>query len=402
MIETDIMAEIVFWISIFLILYTYAIYPVILSILRIFMRKPVDKKDTTPSVSVIIAAYNEEKNIRNKIENTLELDYPKNRIEIIVASDCSTDNTDNIVRVYEKRGVILARLQERKGKTAAQNYAVSFASGEILVFSDAPTIFRKDSIKKLVRNYNDESVGCVTGEVIYANNEDTVIGDGGALYWRYESWIKQMESDINSVLGAAGCIYSMRRQLYTPFDEEYLSDLISPLKLIVNSRSLDGDFLTPMKVYLKGVRSVMDAEAISIEQTSKSPGEEFKMRSRVVTRAISGLLHMSSILNPFKFPFYSYQLFSHKILRWMVPVFLITVFASNLFLLDNKFYYLIFQLQSLFYSMALLGYIIDKKNLSKMKLLLIPYYFCTVNLAVLNGTCKYIIGKRDRLWTPQR
>jgi glycosyltransferase involved in cell wall biosynthesis len=350
---------------------------------------------------MIITAHNEGKNIREKIENSLKLDYPKDQLEIIVTSDCSTDNTDEIVKEYEDRGVKLVRQQERKGKTAAQNRATEHARGEILVFSDAPTMYRANAIKKLVRNYNDKKIGFVTGEVIYTNETDSGVGEGGSLYWKYESWIKQIESDIGSVIGAAGCIYSMRQSLYTPFDEDYISDFVSPLKLIINSKDFENSLATK-KVCHKGFRSVMEPEAVSIEKTSKSRAEEFKMRCRVVTRAISGLAHMRKILNPFKFPKYSFQLFSHKILRWCVPVFIIIVFMSNLLLLEDKFYYTTFQLQLLFYILALFGYFMDKVKIHRIKVCFIPHYFCMVNLAALVGIFKCIIGKRDKLWTPAR
>jgi len=420
------MVEISFCFFLFLIVYTYFLYPLILLVLRIFIMKPVHKKDIVPSVSMIIAAHNEEKSIREKIENSLKLDYPKDKLEIIVASDASTDNTDKIVKEYEDRGIVLIRQEERRGKTAAQNKAVNHARGEILVFSDAPTIYRSDALKKLVRNYNDKEVGCVTGEVIYMNSTDSAVGEGGSLYWRYESKIKQLESDIGSILGAAGCIYSMRRSLYTPFDEEYISDFVSPLKIIIENRnigdhslievdgyqqpslltvesgSIDDDFVTPLRFSVRGIRSIMEPEAISIEHTSKSLSEEFKMRSRVITRAISGLLHMRRILNPFKFPKYSFQLFSHKILRWLVPVFMIIVFLLNMFILNNKLFYLAFQLQLLFYILTLIGFAMDKAGLLRIKFFFIPYYFCVVNLAALMGVLKYVVGKRDTLWTPSR
>lgn len=395
------MAEIIFWVCLSLILYTYFLYPFALMILGIFIKRPIDKKDITPSVSLIITAYNEEKIIREKIDNSLNLNYPKDKLEVIVASDCSTDNTHKIVKEYEGNGVRLVIQQERRGKTAAQNKAVGLAKGEILVFSDAPTMYYEDTIEKLVRNYNDSNIGCVTGEVLYTNETGSTIGQGGALYWRYESKVKQLESNIGSILGAAGCIYSMRKSLYTPFKEEYISDFVSPLKIVINS-SLDDDFLTPIKVRFKGVRSVMESEAISVEKTSKNSYEEFKMRSRVITRAISGLVYMRKILNPFKFPVYSFQLFSHKILRWLVPVFMILIFISNLLLLESKFFYTTFLLQLFFFILSILGYVLDKAKSYKIKMLMIPYYFCTVNMAVLYGVYKYLIGKRDRLWTPER
>ena len=395
------MVETIFWFTIFLVVYTYFIYPVVLMILNLFFSKPVDKEDITPSVSLIISAYNEEKNIRKKIEDTLDLDYPENRLEIIIASDCSTDKTDEIVKEYEAKGVRLIRLQERRGKTAAQNKAVQNAIGEILIFSDATTIYENDVIKKLVRNYNDPSVGCISGDIIFTDEDNVSVGQGGALYWRYESKIKQLESSIGSILGASGCIYSMRKSLYTPFKEELISDFISPMQIVINS-NVDDDFLTPMKIYIKGVRSVMEPEAVSYEKASRSNSEEFRMRSRVITRAISGIVYLKQIINPFQYFTYSFQLISHKIIRWLVPLFMIIIFVSNLFLLENELYYIIFKIQLLFYIMAFLGFAIDKLKLPNIKVFFIPYYFCFINMAALYGIIKYIIGKRDSLWTPER
>lgn len=395
------MVETIFWFALFLVVYTYFIYPVILVVLNLFLSKPIDKEDITPSVSLIITAYNEEKNIRKKIEDTLNLDYPENKLEIIIASDCSTDKTDEIVKEYEAEGVRLIRLQERRGKTAAQNKAVQNAIGEILIFSDATTIYENDVIKKLVRNYNDASVGCISGDIIFKDEGDVSVGRGGALYWRYESKIKQLESSIGSILGASGCIYSMRKCLYTPYKEELISDFISPMQIVINS-NVDDDFLTPMKIYIKGVRSVMEPEAISYEKASRSNSEEFRMRSRVITRAITGIVYLKEIVNPFKYFTFSFQLISHKIIRWLVPCFLIIIFVSNLFLLESELYYIFLKIQLLFYIFAFLGFAIDKLKLPKIIVFFIPYYFCFINLAALYGITKYVIGKRDSLWTPQR
>jgi cellulose synthase/poly-beta-1,6-N-acetylglucosamine synthase-like glycosyltransferase len=170
---------------------------------------------------MIIAAHNEEKDIRAKLENSLDLDYPKEKLQIIVASDCSTDGTEQIVREYESRGVLLVRLLQRGGKTAALNNAVTWATGDILVFSDAPTLYRPDAVRKLMRNFADSNVGCVTGEIWYTNETNSLIGHGGSLYWRYESWLRQMESDTGSVLGMAGCIYALRRELYVPLGTQW-------------------------------------------------------------------------------------------------------------------------------------------------------------------------------------
>jgi len=386
-------AEVILWVSMFLVAHTYFFYPALLAVLRGRLRKPVARADITPSVSLLIAAFNEEKCIRGKIENSLALDYPKDRLEIIVASDCSSDATDDIVREYADRNVRLSRLDHRGGKTVARNHAVTQAKGEILVFSDAPTIYRPDAIRMLVRNYVDASIGCVTGEVVYTNDENSAVGEGGSLYWRYESWIKRIESDIGSVLGAAGCIYSMRRELYMPFNEG-------------GGLSLDDDFLTPLNLYTMGFRSVMDEEAVSIEKASKGRDEEFRMRSRVITRAISGLVFMRRILNPFKYPLYSFELFSHKVLRWAAPVFMMAALFANAAIFAGPdsapVYAVLLGLQCFFYGAALAGLAMDRLGLPKLKLFYVPYYFCVVNGAVLNGVWKFMIGRRDRVWTPIR
>jgi len=294
--------ELVFWIALGLIICTYFGYPILLFCLRPFLKTPVSRGPITPKVTLIIAAHNEVNNIREKIENSQSLDYPKERFQIIVASDFSTDGTDEIVKEYQHEGVLLVRLNKRGGKTKAQNEAVKMATGDIFVFSDAPTLYRPDAISKLVRNYADPMVGFVTGEVIYTNDKNSLIGEGGSLYWKYESWIKQMESDIGSILGAAGCIYSIRRELYVPFeDEDLMSDFLSALK--IKLRNVDEDFLLPLSIKSSGFgsRAVMDPEAISIEKVSDTTWDEFRMRARVITRAMVGLYRMREILNPLKY-----------------------------------------------------------------------------------------------------
>ncbi len=396
------MVEVLFWLFIFLVCYTYLIYPVILWVMTKFINKPVNKKDITPTVSLLITAYNEEKGIRQKLEDSLELDYPKDKLEILVASDCSSDRTDDIVKEFEDRGVRLYRINKRRGKTAAQNNAVAAATGDILVFSDATTKYKPDVIRKLVRNFNDEEVGCVSGDLIYTTDQDEIMGEGGKLYWNYESWIKQMESSLGAILGATGCIYAMRKVLYRPFHEDDISDFVSPMKLIIEKSNLDDDFLNPMKIYVRGIRSVMEPEAISYEKTTNNLKEEFKMRSRVMTRALSGLMHFAKILDPFKYPQYSFQLISHKIFKWLIPVFMTMIFLSNVFLLENAFYAFTFSVQLLFYLFAFVGWVLHVMELWKIKIFYIPYYFCLVNAAILVGILRNIGGKKEGIWTPKR
>jgi cellulose synthase/poly-beta-1,6-N-acetylglucosamine synthase-like glycosyltransferase len=391
------MIEVVFWAALLAIFHTYFFYPTILTIVRVFRGSKIHKRNITPSVSFIIAAYNEEKIIRVKLDNTLNLNYPRKKLEIIVASDCSTDRTDDIVREYQDRNVRLVTMDRRHGKTAARNQAVSQANGEILVFSDAPTMYKADAIRKLVTNFSDKKVGCVSGDVIYTKKTYSTASEGGALYWRYERWIKQMESDIGSIVGAAGCIYAIRKSLYLPYDE--MSDTSGvPMN---KARSLDDDFLTPLQLYARGYRSIVEPEAVAIEITSRGISDELRMRSRVITRGISGLFHMRTLLNPLRFGFYSFELISHKVFRWLVPVFMITALVSNCFLAEHHVYTAFLGCQLLFYVLAPLGYAVEKLQI-RMKKILIPYYFCLVNFAVLVGILRYVLGKRDITWDPIR
>jgi cellulose synthase/poly-beta-1,6-N-acetylglucosamine synthase-like glycosyltransferase len=395
--------ETAFWMCVGLIVYTYFGYPLVLLCLRAVLKRPVAKANITPSVSLIIAAHNEERDIRTKLENTFGLDYPREKMQVIVASDCSTDGTDAIVRGYEPRGVLLVRLPHRGGKTAALNEAVKRATGDILVFSDAPTLYRPDTIRKLVRNFADDSVGCVTGEIWYTNETNSLIGNGGSLYWKYESWLRRMESDIGSVLGMAGCIYALRRELYVPLGAEPSKRGVMS-KLTVSSQSLDDDFLTPLGLRLRGAkyRAVMEPEAICVERVSGGSHEEFRMRSRVIARAMVGLMYMKAVLNPVRFPLYSFQIISHKVLRWLAPVWLIGMVSSNSFLLSTWLYQCTFAFQLGFYGCAVMGYISEKLRFQKARWLYIPYYFCVSNLAALVAVGKFVVGKTDGVWTPVR
>ncbi len=395
--------EVVFWLCVGLILYTYMGYPLVLLGLRTIRRRPVVKQDIIPTVSLLIAAYNEEKDIRAKLENTLGLDYPQGKLQVIVASDCSTDNTDAIVQEYTDQGVLLVRLRQRGGKTAALNEAVKHARGEVLVFSDAATLYRQDALRKLVRNFADPSVACVTGDIIYINDAHTLVGEGGSLYWRYERWLRRMESDIGSVLGMAGCMYALRRELFVPLgSEQPRNGLLA--RITVNMQSLDDDFLTPLRLRLQSdkYRAVMEPEALCFERVAGGCAAEFRMRSRVIARAIAGLLYMHAVLNPLRFPLYAFQLFSHKVLRWLVPLWLLGAGVSNALLLATPLYQGFFIVQVGFYTCAVLGYLGEKWRWRRVRLFYIPLYFCVSNLAALVALGKVFLGKADGTWTPLR
>jgi len=378
--------ESVFSVLLITILYIYFGYPVILVLLGFLRRSGLLKKgDNIPKVTLIITAHNEGKIIREKIENTLSLDYPKDKLEIIVASDGSTDETNEIVAQYENRGIKLDRLFERKGKTAAQNEAVLKSSGEVIVFSDADALCARDAIKKLVRNFDDKRVGCVCGELKYTNLSGNVAGKGENLYWKYEKFLKRKESQVSSLLGVTGSMYAVCRALYVPLEEYIISDFVEPLEIVKNKYKV-----------------VYEPEAISFHKTSADMKTEFKRKTRTVARGIRGLISEGELLNPFKYGIFSIQLISHKLLRWTVPLFLIGLFVLNLFLWDNGNIYrslLIFQI--VFYLSALIGWLFELIG-SKIKLFYIPYYFCMVNLAALIGWFKYLTGQGEVIWETAR
>ncbi len=373
--------EVLFVIIVLVIMYVYMVYPLLLILLS-YLKKTdtVDKTGIFPFVTILITAYNEEDIIGKKLDNTLQLDYPKDKLEIIVVSDGSTDNTNRIVREYEGKGVKLNIIEKRAGKTAAQNDSVVKAGGEIIVFSDANGMYERDAVSKLAGNFRDEKTGCVCGELLYTDARGDTAGKGENLYWRYERFLKKKESELGSVLGAAGSIYAVRKELYVPLDESLISD-----------------FLEPLKVREKGYRVSYEPEAISREETSASIGDEFKRKVRIITRGIFGLFAVKNLLNPFKYGLFSIQLISHKLLRWLIPIFMVFLFILNILLLDKKMFIIIFYCQMMFYAFSFVGYLLEGKKV-KARVFFMPLYFCMVNLAALSGWCNFIRGRKNILW----
>ena len=380
------MLETLFFFFIFIILYVYLGYPLVITLLAAINRKTVTKDDNyEPSVSLIIAAYNEEAIIAEKLNNCLLLNYPKDKLEIIVFSDASTDRTAEIVKSFEQDHIILIDLTERKGKTAGQNLAATQATGEIIIFSDANALYQEDAIRKIVRNFNDPSVGCVCGELVYYSEDKSLIGDAENVYWDYEKFIKRQEDRAASILGANGSIYAVRKQLYSPLPEDIISDFIEPFKIIA-----------------QGYRVVYEPEAISFEQSTTNFIEEYHRKKRIINRSFYSLLYFSSFLNPFRYPLLSFQLFSHKILRWMIPVYLPIIFIVNMFLLKSLFFQVTFGLQIIFYVTALLGYVLEKNRWHNI-FFYAPFYFCLVNIASLDAIINLFIKRKNVVtWNPIR
>jgi len=375
--------KIIFWAVLTLIFIAYPGYPLLLIIFsKIYSVKTV-KEEIYPSVTLIISAYNEETTIKKKIQNSLNLDYPSDKLEIIVASDCSTDRTDEIVKEFKTAGVKLISFKQRKGKTAVQNEAVKEAQGEIVLFSDATTLYKYDLVKKIVRNFCNDNVGCVGGELVYVNSDGSVTGEGNGFYWKYEKYIKRLESSITSLIGVSGCCYAVRKKIYEPLREDLISD-----------------FLIAQKIFVKSYKAVYEPEAVSYEETNSDSKDEFRMRVRVAVRTLNGLWNSRKLLNPFKYGFYSVQLFIHKILRYSAPVFMLLLVPVNFLLISTAgsiIFLSAFYLQLMFYAFALAG----AAGL-KSKFFTVPYYFCLTNAALLIGFLKFIKGERSVLWAPIR
>lgn len=379
-----IIFEVLFWTSGVLILYVFFGYPVLLMLLgRAAGKQQAAKSGLELDVTLVISAYNEESVIAEKIENSLTIDYPKSHLQIIVVSDASDDETENIVRRYENQGVELLRMERRGGKTLGLNEAVGIAAGDIIVFSDANAMYFASAIRNLVRNFSDESVGAVVGESTYAD-VSTGSETSESLYWRYEAFIKRLETKLGSVVGGDGAIYAVRKGLYKPMRADALSDFVNPLQVVE-----------------QGKRCVYEPAAVSVESAAESFDKEYARKVRIVNRAWRAMLSMSHMLNPFKHGLFAFEFISHKLLRWVVPFMLIVLFLANMAILGtNPFYRIVFFVQCAFYLLALSGFILRGRH--QPMLLYIPFYFCLVNFASLRGMFQAFRGATYTTWSTPR
>jgi cellulose synthase/poly-beta-1,6-N-acetylglucosamine synthase-like glycosyltransferase len=374
------LSEWFFWVFVLLILYTYFGYPVLLFLASLLINKPVDKGEFTSSVSIIIAVHNEEKIIKKKIENTLSLDYPQGKREIIVISDCSQDSTDQMVRKFEMDEVKFFSLKQRKGKDYAQGVGIDQAKGEIMVFTDAAAMLEKNALLNIVRNFNDPTVGCVTSEDRVLSDERERSEEGS--YVKYEMMLRRLESQVCSVVGLSGSFFAIRRGLCEGWAPRYTSD-----------------FLLPIRSVMAGYRAINDPSAIAHYKTLPSLKHEFKRKVRTVASGLAVLIHSLRILNPFRFGFFSVQVASHKLLRWLVPFLLVLVLVTSLYLVETSPLYLSFFIaQILFYFLAGLAFVLP--SLNKTRILRIPLFFCLVNLSILVAWLEIIGGKTHFVWEP--
>lgn len=368
--------KILFWLSILVIFYVYLGYPVIVYLVLFVSKKPVKKKYIYPTISVIISAYNEGKNIENKIRNLLNLDYPKDKLEILIGSDGSTDRTDAIISKYINGKIKFFRHFERQGKPTMLNMLAREAKGEVFIFTDARQKLDKDSFKELVKNFSDHKVGSVSAELLF-EKADSKTASGVALYWRYEKFIRNCESKIGSMLGATGALYAIRRELFP--------DL--PRNLILD------DVYIPITIIQKGYRAIFEPKAKVFDQVAKNAKEEFLRKTRTLAGNFQLFYYLKKLFNPFQ-SLVGLQFFSHKFLRLVVPFLLVIVFVINFFILDSYFYNLVFILQITFYTFACLGLIIKHVN----RLFDVPCMFCVMNLAAVVGLYRFLTHKQDVLW----
>jgi cellulose synthase/poly-beta-1,6-N-acetylglucosamine synthase-like glycosyltransferase len=334
---------------------------------------------------LIVTAYNEERVLAAKLANSLSLDYPPDRLEILVASDGSTDRTDAIAREFERRGVRLLRVEGRQGKTAAQNAAVVAATGEIVVFSDANAIYEPDAIRRLVVRFADPSVGCVEGRRVDFAPGASATARHELTYRDWESRIKTWESRVLSCTGATGPIYAVRRSLYVPLDPAMISDFMEPLLLMCRH----------------GKRQVFEPAAISREAVLTDLRDEFRRKVRIMTRCLNSLRMAPEVLNPLRHGWFAVQVISHRLLRWLVPVFGIVAFVSNVFLLPDPFYRLTVHLQVAFLFVAAIGAALDRLQVGP-SFLRMPHYFCAANLAALDALANCLRGRNVVTWRTER
>jgi len=374
------MLEILLWISILIIIFAYFGYPASLILIGMIKNKVVDKDEIYPYVTMIVAAFNEERKVENKICNTLKIEYPKEKFQVIFVSDESTDKTDEIISKYICQGIEYLRIENRKGKENAQKEAIKYAKGDIIIFSDVATAINSNGIKNIVSNFADPSVGCVSSEDRIIKKNGSHKGEG--TYVSYEMWLRKVESKVHSIVGLSGSFFAARKEVCKNFSSEMQSDF----RTVLNSIEL-------------GLRGVCDSEAIGYYENVADEKREFDRKVRTVIRGLTVFFRHMEFLNPFVYGIFSYELFCHKLLRWLVPLFLIIVFYSNTILaFSSSRYFILLICQVLFYSVA---FVVRFANIKvENTLFKIPVYFSTVNLSILVAWWKYIKGKRIVMWSP--
>lgn len=386
--------ELVFWILLFLLFYTYIGYALVLFLLLKIKKALFPKKilsfDSSyePDVCLFVTAFNEKDFIKQKVENSFSLDYPQEKVQYLWITDGSNDGTPDLLKKYDLLEV--HHLPERRGKMHAMNRGVKFVKAPIIIFSDTNTILGKQSVREIVARFSNEKTGCVAGEKrIVEKDADAAAGAGEGLYWKMESWIKKMDAELNSAVGAVGELFAIRTELFEEVETDTLLD----------------DFMISLRIVQKGYNIAYTSSAYAEETASLNVGEEFKRKIRIAAGGIQSIFRLKSLLNPFRFGLYSWQYFSHKVLRWtLAPVSLFLILPVNLLIVwqqngwfEFQFYSVMLYTQLLCYLMAALGWYLENKKLH-FKLLFVPYYFLFINYTSIRGIFRYFKGKQSVVW----
>jgi cellulose synthase/poly-beta-1,6-N-acetylglucosamine synthase-like glycosyltransferase len=382
----SMVGAVVAWAAALIVGYVYVGYPILMGLLGWLMPKPIRQAGIEPTVTLLISAFNEAHIISEKLTNALNLDYPKSKMEILVISDASTDRTDQIVQSFSDQGVSLLRMEERGGKTLGLNAAMKVAKGDIVIFSDANIMYRIDTIRQLVQNFADSSVGCATGDSQYVDDPHSAAHAQENSYWGYERFIRSMESLVGRPVGGDGAIFAIRRVLYQPLSAETINDLVVPLQIVV-----------------KGYRAVFEPTAIGLEPSAGDFQKEFRRKRRIVNRSWRGVMSVSGILNPFCVGMFAWQVWSHKVLRWLVLPFLLIGFVGCLSAYELGSVYRIGVwggIASILVAAA--GPFLPASLGGVSKLIQTVFYFYLVNLAAILGVTKALGGRVDRIWAPER
>lgn len=376
--------KLLFYLFALLSCYSYFLYPLVLVLLprRITALQSLPPAGELPVLTLIVTVHNEEARIGDKLENTLCIDYPRERLEIIVASDCSTDATDRIVAGYADRGVRLVRADERKGKEYAQLCAIRAARGDVLVFSDVATLIPADAVRILAGRFSDSRIGALSSEDRFVSADGRVAGEG--LYVRYEMWLRRLESERAGLVGLSGSFFAARRDVCASWDIHAPSD-----------------FNTALNCARQGRVAVSVPEVVGIYSDVQDPGLEFHRKVRTVIRGITALVRHPEALNPFRLGLFSFQVWSHKIMRWGVPWFLLVFLVLTLLLQgQGTVYQAALVLQAVFYALAAAGWV--SAGMRENRLVRIVFFFVQTNLALAQAALSFMAGRRMTTWTPSK
>lgn len=379
----------IYWISLFLLVYPYLIYPILLIVLAKFFASNNNLKKLEhrwPTVTFFISAYNEEVVIEQKLNNTLALDYPDEKLEIMVISDASSDRTDEIVREWALKhpNIKLIRQAERRGKSAGLNLGVREARGEIFIFSDANAMYQKNAVYELVKYFDNADIGYVIGAALYNTNKDSMATESESLYWKFELFVKEWESKFYSVVVGDGAIYAIRNHLYWDLEEDDINDFVNPLQIVA-----------------RGYKGLINQQAICYEDAGSDFRKEFRRKRRIVNRSWRAVKKYIGWFNLKSHKRFLFELFSHKVIRWFSLVILFIMFVANLLLVafsPGLFYVITLVGQIVLGVLALIGFLLDGRNKVIPRIIYLPYYYYVVNTAALLGIIDEFRGIKHTVW----